>query len=574
MKKTIGALLTLICVGCDVTGGRQTTADSRLDPVGVPGSPLAQAIRGLSVKTPWVQRQAISLDFDAHHPQGMVKVGDDFYVTSVDTDTSSGFLYRIGPDGALLGEVPLHRGEKIHPGGLDTDGTYLYTGVSEYRPDSSGDVVRIRLDDLAVETVFSADDHIGGALYNAALDQYFGVSWGSRRRFRWDAQGQVLQRDHNPSHFVDYQDCQTVDAQHFLCSGLASAGDGLNSVQTGGLALVDAGSLKIVHEVPLMLFSENGNIATRNPLFAEVEGELLRVWALPDDGQGTIYAWETPLSADTYPYSGDASKELLPPLPPLAQAISQLSHKSEWQEVQRVRLQFNAQHPQGLLKIGDDYFLSAEDSYLQQQGYLFKFDSNGVLKQQLLLQDGAAYHAGGIDFDGETIWLPLAEDSPDSAAVIYAVDPVSMTGDARFAVDDHIGALARVGDDLYGMSWGSRRVHRWSAQGRAFSVQANPTHWVDYQDCQSLGSGYALCFGVISIPQVYRLPRSLGGMYLVHLPTNTLVHGFAWPHSNEHLQPNSQNTGFAELVDDAVRLYFASDDYLGNLFVFEARLGE
>ncbi len=40
--------------------------------------------------------------------------------------------------------------------------------------------------------------------------------------------------------------------------------------------------------------------------------------------------------------------------------------------------------------------------------------------------DGAMFHPGGIDFDGQFIWVPVGEYRPDSRSIVYRVDPVTM----------------------------------------------------------------------------------------------------------------------------------------------------
>ncbi len=571
--------LTFLALLVACNGGRLDGTDSpyRADDMPTLGetSPLARAILGTTAGTSWTRSVSeIALQFDAHHPQGMIKRGDYFYITSVESEPNQGHLYKVDLQGNLVADIVLVDGERYHPGGLDADDAYLYTGLAEYRRDSTAQVVRIAFDTLEPEFLFEVDDHVGAAVYRPLQDEYYGVSWGSRRRMHWSAQGEVMHLDDNPSHWVDYQDCQSVDHRYFLCSGLASTPGPFVDIQTGGIALIAFDSLRIVHEVPTWLWNDNYTIANRNPVFFERDGDILRFWSLPDDGAGTIVAWESPVQEDRFEYFGEPVTAKLPPLPPIAQALTQVNHKSDWRELRRTRLKFNAHHGQGLVKVGDDFVLSAVDR-VTQGGYLIKFDAAGNLIQEIQQTQGAAYHPGGIDYDGESIWVPIAEYVRDSTAVVYKLDPQTMQIEKAFDVpDDHVGGIVRDGDSLFGVSWGSRRIMQWTLDGELVSVQANPTHWTDYQDCQSLGSGYAACFGVITADTVVGIPQKIGGVYLVHLPSNTLVHGFGWPGVNEHMDPNTNNTGFLELDGNTLRAYFASDDYLGNLFVFEVAIDD
>ena len=77
------------------------------------------------------------------------------------------------------------------------------------------------------------------------------------------------------------------------------------------------------------------------------------------------------------------------------------------------------------------------------------------------------YHPGGIDYDGKSIWVPVAEYRPNSRAIIYRVDPQAMKATEVFRYGDHIGGIVHNTDDktLHGVSWGSRRFYSWTLDG-------------------------------------------------------------------------------------------------------------
>ena len=101
-------------------------------------------------------------------------------------------------------------------------------------------------------------------------------------------------------------------------------------------------------------------------------------------------------------------------------------------------------------------------------GHLFKIDETGKLIADLPLGEGTIYHPGGIDYDGTSIWVPVAEYRPDSRSIIYRVDPETMKAAEVFRFADHIGAIVHDTDDrtLHGVSWGSRRFYRWTLDQR------------------------------------------------------------------------------------------------------------
>ncbi|GAB12358.1 hypothetical protein ARGLB_013_00120 [Arthrobacter globiformis NBRC 12137] len=97
--------------------------------------------------------------------------------------------------------------------------------------------------------------------------------------FTWNDQGRLLGTQANPSHFIDYQDCEHAGAGHQLCSGVTGlkTADG-QPFELGGLALTDLSDGRAVHEVPVQKFSTAGHSMTRNPVALESDGDVLRLF--------------------------------------------------------------------------------------------------------------------------------------------------------------------------------------------------------------------------------------------------------------------------------------------------------
>ncbi|CAM5197932.1 hypothetical protein BTHI11S_04347 [Bosea thiooxidans] len=144
--------------------------------------------------------------------------------------------------------------------------------------------------------------------------------------------------------------------------------------------------------------------------------------------------------------------------PALNDTIPKLTRATQWQQKAAVTLQFPTFHPQGMVKIGDAFFVSSVDirkptnrfptpqgGYDRDTGegvgHLFKFDAEGRLLADLTLGEGSIYHPGGIDFDGQHIWVPVAEYRPNSQSIIYKVDPATMKATEVFRFKDHIGGI-------------------------------------------------------------------------------------------------------------------------------------
>ena len=106
---------------------------------------LAATVERLSRATPWELVASTALRFDAHHPQGMVRVGDVWWITTVDVDARRGWLLAVDADGALLDRYPLGDDVRFHPGGIDFDGGALWVPSAEYRPRSTSVIERVEI---------------------------------------------------------------------------------------------------------------------------------------------------------------------------------------------------------------------------------------------------------------------------------------------------------------------------------------------------------------------------------------------------------------------------------------------
>jgi len=277
---------------------------------------LPDAFRTLARHTRWEQKERISLLFHHYHAQGMIRVGDFFYLSSVELleppapcsnsrlgcDRTAGIgvghLYVMDGCGQLLHDLVLGEGTMYHPGGIDTDGRHIWIPVAEYRPHSQTIVYKVDLETLQVEEVFRVQDHIGGLICDLQSGTMIGHSWGSRRFYRWTLQGNVMEETDNSSHFIDYQDGQYIGGGRMLLSGIAElstpAGHpGSEKFELGGLALLDTQTLKMIHEVPVAVYSVEGHVLTRNPVYVEYKDQVLRLYAVPDDDFGDMLIYET-----------------------------------------------------------------------------------------------------------------------------------------------------------------------------------------------------------------------------------------------------------------------------------------
>ena len=281
---------------------------------------LAERVRTLTRDTVWTEVARVPMGFRTFHPQGMVRIGDTLYVASVevttptrrypalqdghDRDTGSGVghLFKIdlrpGRAGTLLASARLGDGAIYHPGGIDFDGRSLWVPVAEYRPDSRAVIYTVDPETLKAIAVAEVGDHIGGVVRDTDAGTLHGVSWGSRRFYRWPmrADGTIAgapQVRANPSHYVDYQDCKYAGGGAMLCGGLAELrGPGTPLLRLGGLDLVDLADGRPLHQVPVPLWTASGHVMTRNPVWVEPSGTGLKAYFMPEDDASVLYVYE------------------------------------------------------------------------------------------------------------------------------------------------------------------------------------------------------------------------------------------------------------------------------------------
>ncbi|MGQ0734751.1 MAG: DUF6454 family protein, partial [Acidobacteriota bacterium] len=224
-----------------------------------------------------------------------------------DAGEGVGHLFKIdGASGRLLADLTLGEGGIYHPGGIDYDGTAIWVSVAEYRPNSRSIVYRVDPGTMTATEVMRVADHIGAIVHNADDHTLHAVSWGSRWFYRWtlDASGKVTGADAppdrlrtlNPSHYIDYQDCQYVGARRMLCTGVTELrqAPGAAPFRLGGIDLIDLadGAERPVHQVPLPRWTATGLAMTQNPSWFETTATGLRAYFLPEDGTSTLYVFD------------------------------------------------------------------------------------------------------------------------------------------------------------------------------------------------------------------------------------------------------------------------------------------
>ena len=99
---------------------------------------VAERVGRLTRDTQWQLVQSLPIEFRTFHPQGMVKIRETFFVSSVEVRTptrrlspsqqgrdrdageGSGHLFQIDKMGKLVSDLTLGEGSIYHPGGIDS----------------------------------------------------------------------------------------------------------------------------------------------------------------------------------------------------------------------------------------------------------------------------------------------------------------------------------------------------------------------------------------------------------------------------------------------------------------------
>ena len=282
---------------------------------------LLEAFRELTRDTEWTKVAEIPVQFDTYHPQGFTFNDNYLFVSSVEilerttrfpqlidgmdrsAGVGKGHIFKMDLAGNLVDRAELGYGDMYHPGGIDFDGTHIWIPVAEYRPNSSSVIYKVDMDDFSVNQVFQVQDHIGGIVHDTDAELLHGVSWGARRFYTWTLDGTLSEQEQtsystegfvlNPSHYIDYQDCEYVDENLAICSGLASYYKEGTRLSLGGLELIDLKENRPIHQVPFPYWTESGIPMTQNPVFLQVVESTIRLYAMPEDNKSTVYIYET-----------------------------------------------------------------------------------------------------------------------------------------------------------------------------------------------------------------------------------------------------------------------------------------
>ena len=248
----------------------------------------------------WEHIGGFKLDFVTDHPQGLLHVGDRWFLSTVRipegepgapdlTVAGSGYLIEVGRHdriGVEVARLELSDGMVYHPGGLATDGEFLYVPVSEYRPDSSCRIYKVDLGTFkVVGKPVEFPDHVGALAMDPERRRFYGMSWASKRIYVWDDQWNLLYANKNPIENVGYQDIDFMGGNTLACAGVAHYELGGEDIQIGGIDLIDANTWLPYHRIMITTKTHTGRLLTFNAFSHRSAYPDLHLIFVPDDDE-------------------------------------------------------------------------------------------------------------------------------------------------------------------------------------------------------------------------------------------------------------------------------------------------
>ena len=270
---------------------------------------LATAFQDIKKHSQWIAVDTVQLEHNIFHPQGMVIVNDTIYLSSVRVFSTRatgskkkrpgmGLIYKFKMSGELLDSLVIVDGDRIHPGGMDSDGRYIWVPVAEYRPHSTASIYRINIRQFRAVKSATVNDHIGAVTYDPDKRILHGVNWGARTFYSWQVESngsisQVGSPVRNGNQIIDYQDCHYAGNQCMLCAGLnyyrIPTGQ---SLAIGGIDLIYLNNYRLLHQILVPIWLADGTVLTRNPFFAALLNDRIRFYFIPEDNQASVYIYE------------------------------------------------------------------------------------------------------------------------------------------------------------------------------------------------------------------------------------------------------------------------------------------
>lgn len=285
-------------------------------PLSKQGKRVAKALMSTDPNE-WQLVESIDLKFDTYHPQGMLKVDDTFYITTVkverrprytrqgkqvsvmDEGAGKGYLMQFDAGGNLLKCIELCEGAIFHPGGMDFDGRYIWVPITKYYPYSRSLIVRVDVRSHQVEKVCYVDDSIGAIIHDTDNNILVGANWDADELLTWqldsalevkDAELTAAERRHaNTAKHLAIQDSKYIGGGKMVGFGLKNGPKG----RVGGFDVIDTRTFEKLRSADIELRTPRKSIVSGNPSTIEIVGDKMHLYFAPEDNKTTLYIYQT-----------------------------------------------------------------------------------------------------------------------------------------------------------------------------------------------------------------------------------------------------------------------------------------
>jgi hypothetical protein len=285
-------------------------------PLSKQGKRVAKALMSTDPNE-WQLVESIDLKFDTYHPQGMLKVDDTFYITTVkverrprytrqgkqvsvmDEGAGKGYLMQFDAGGNLLKCIELCEEAIFHPGGMDFDGRYIWVPITKYYPYSRSLIVRVDVRSHQVEKVCYVDDSIGAIIHDTDNNILVGANWDADEFLTWqldsalaikDAELTAAERRHaNTANHLAIQDSKYIGGGKMVGFGLKNGPKG----RVGGFDVIDTRTFEKLRSADIELRTPRKSIVSSNPSTIEIVGDKMRLYFAPEDNKTTLYIYQT-----------------------------------------------------------------------------------------------------------------------------------------------------------------------------------------------------------------------------------------------------------------------------------------
>ncbi len=224
---------------------------------------------------------ALKLDGQLFHVQGVVLEGEHIWITSVDKKNHKGYLHEFDrASGKFQRRLELTDGARYHPGGISISGRSIWVPVAEMKRSSSAVLEEIDADSLQVRRRIRVADHL--ACVAASDRMLIAGNWDSKLFYVFDLSSNALVRVvPNPSH-TKFQDMKLINGQ--LVAGGSLTG------RSGTVDWIDWPSMKLARTLRSGAMSRTKFFGRVKPYTAEgmtLDGREL--YLVPQDGPSRMF---------------------------------------------------------------------------------------------------------------------------------------------------------------------------------------------------------------------------------------------------------------------------------------------